>query len=275
MWQPVGYFDESDDNTRVYAIAGFVGHQKDCLHLHWEWEDRLLKKYDIEYFKAHELERGIGQFAKYRDDPSHPHQKFSKREKEFFTEIKTESIDIILEFSQIHGIGAVLLLPDYEQLKREYDEIGKLLPSPYFLCAQLVMMEAGFIMNAINATLEPYRQGVMLPVFDEQDEYSGRAKEMFESFAQKNPQCSGHLSPPDYENDKQYLMLQAADNLAYEVRRLCVRQKYETHILKRRAWERLKERVERVYKLNYEALKVIMDSQTPDTIPITPEIDNR
>lgn len=41
-----------DDNDRAYAVAGFLGHQRDCVHLHWAWKERLLDKYGLEYFKA-------------------------------------------------------------------------------------------------------------------------------------------------------------------------------------------------------------------------------
>ncbi len=275
VWQAAAYFDESDDNDQAYAVAGFLGHQHDCVHLHWAWEERLLKKYELKYFKASELESGMGQFARLRDNPKRLNSKFSAREKGLFRKIKIESIDITLEFGLIQGFGAVLLLPDYHRLLSEYKAIRRPLPAPYFFCAQLVMMEAGFIMNAINARSSWSQQGLVRPVFDSQEEYRGRAQQMFDIFAKKNPLCSYFLLPPHYEDDRKYLMLQVADNLAYEVRRLLISQDFSKHIPERRAWARLKDRVLRIYKLNYEALKMIMDSQMPDVIPIKPEIENR
>jgi hypothetical protein len=275
MWQAAGYFDESDDNDRAYAVAGFLGHQQDCVHLHWAWEERLLRKYRIKYFKASELNAGAGQFAQFRDNPDRLDDKFSEREKELFREIKITSIDIILEFTLIQGIGAVLMLPDYYRLLSECKTVGKILPAPYFFCALLVMMETGFTMNGINAGTPWPQKGLIRPVFDSQEQYSGRAKQMFDDFAQKNPLCSQFLLPPHYEKDEQYLMLQVADNLAYEVRRLLITQEYETHIPEREAMKRLKERVLRIYKLNYEALRTIIESQEPDLIPIKPEIENK
>jgi hypothetical protein len=275
MWQVAGYFDESDDNDLGYAIAGFIAHQLDCVHLHWAWEEKIIKKYEIEYFKASELEYGMGQFAKFRDNPDDLEARFSERERDFFTEIKTASIDVILEQDQMHGIGATLVLPDYYRLLDEYKHVGKALPAPYFLCAQLVMMEAGFIVNDLNYGAPLTQRALVRPVFDSHEEYSGRAKQMFDEFVRKNPLCSSYILPPHYEDDKKYLVLQAADNLAYESRRLMRRQEFDTHILKRTSWERLSKRVERIYKLNYKALKTIMDSQSPDVIPIRPKIDNK
>jgi hypothetical protein len=275
MWTAAAYFDESDDNSRAYAVAGFLGHQHDCVHLEMAWKERLLDKYQIDYFKASELEWGIGQFAKFRDNPDHLDAKFSDREKALFKKIKIESIDLILAFDLIIGFGAVLMLPDYDRLLSEYKTIDKSLPAPYFFCAQLVMMESGFIMDYLNDGTPTSQQGLVRPVFDSHEQYGGKTKQMFEAFAKKNPLCSRFLLSPLYENDKDYLMLQAADNLAYESRRLLITSEYDTHIPERQAMTRLKERLYRIYKLNYESMKMIMDGQKADMIPVKPEIENR
>lgn len=124
-----------------------------------------------------------------------------------FRQIKTESINIILEFTLIQGLGAVLMLPVYHRLLSEYEATGKTLPAPYFICAQLVMMEAGFIMNAINDRPDPSQHGLVRPVFDSHEQYSGRAKQMFDFFMEENPLSSQYLLPPHYEDNKRYLML--------------------------------------------------------------------
>ena len=141
MFCAAGYFDESDDNERAYSVAGFLGPQKDCLYLHWEWEKRILAPYNLEYVKASELNSGKGQFAQPRDNPKDLDAKFSEREKELFNRIKIESIDVFLEFL-LMGIGAVVMLPDYSRLRNEFKTAKKVLSDPYFLCAQLVMMES-------------------------------------------------------------------------------------------------------------------------------------
>lgn len=276
MWMAAGFYDESDDVDRGYAVAGFIGHQHDCVHLDLAWRERILKKYELKYFKASELETGTGQFAKFRDDPS-PEKLdalFSEREKAFFKGVKVEVVDLILEFDLLIGVGAVLMLPDYHRIFEEYNTMGKTLPKPYFFCAQLVMMESGFIMHRINVQSREWQQGVLRPVFDSQEEYSGRAKIMFDDFARKNPISSSSLLPPMYADDKDYLVLQAADALAYESRRLLLTQEYDTHIPERTAMRRLKERVYKIYKLNYVALKAIMEAQRPDAIPFEAEIHN-
>lgn len=39
MWQMAGYYDESDDFQRGYAVAGLLGHQHDLVHLDLAWRE--------------------------------------------------------------------------------------------------------------------------------------------------------------------------------------------------------------------------------------------
>ena len=70
-------------------------------------------------------------------------------------------------------------------------------------------------------------------MFDSYEQYSRRAKQMFDKFAKKNPISSSCLLPPYYESDRDYLVLQAAGNLAYECRRLLISEEYDKHIHER------------------------------------------
>lgn len=275
MWQAAGYYDESDDNERAYAVAGFIGHQLDLVHLDWAWREKLLDRYGLKYFKASELNSGTGEFAQFRDDPSNLQARFSPREKALFDEIKVASINVILEFDMILGLGAVVLLPDYYRICEEYKRAGKIINLPYFFASQIIMVESGFVMHHINSTLDGPAHGGLRPVFDSHKQYSARAKQMYYEFARKNPISSSCLLPPYYENDQEYLVLQAADNLAYECRRLLITEEYDKHIPERVAMRRLKERVYKIYKLNYEGLKAILEAQASDSIPLEADIHNR
>jgi len=274
MWLVAGFFDESEYLDQAYVVAGFMGNQHDCVHLDLQWRERILKKYELDYFKASELNSGKGQFAKFRDDPKNLDALFSQREKDLFLQIKTASIDVIVEHDLIEGFGAVVMMPDYARIVEEYRVMHKTVPAPYFFCSQLCMMQAGLNMNEINATLPPFRRGEIRPIFDSHEQYSGRAKQSFDEFARKNPICSKNLLPPHFEKEQDYLTLQAADNLAYECGRLLISQEWETQIPERKAMTRLKKRVQKVFKLNYEAMKIIIESNNPDVIPIRAEIDN-
>ena len=98
---------------------------------------------------------------------------------------------------------------------------------------------------------------------------------MFDEFCRKNPISAQFLLPPHYEDDTHYLMLQAADNLAYECRKLLITSEYDTHLPLRIAMQRLKKQVHKIYKLNYESMRIIMEAQAPDAIPFEAEIHNR
>jgi len=272
MAHPAGYFDESDDNERAFAIGGFIGHQNDCVHLEWAWDKYILKKYELEYFKASELNAGAGQFAKFRDDPSNLHSLFSPREKDLWAEIKTKTVDVFLD-SEVMGYGAVLMLPDYYRLLDELKQVGQALPSPYFLCAQMVYMESGLIMNELNDGVTRNEQGYIRPTFDSHEMYSGRAKQVFDGFCEKNPISARWLLRPHYESEKDYTVIQVADNLAYEMRRLLITTEYDTHIPERKAMKRMREKLWKVYKLGYDEIRKIMASPK-NIIPIEPEIHN-
>ena len=51
LWQVAGYYDESDDVERGYSVAGFLGHQHDCVHLELAWQERILNKYGLNISK--------------------------------------------------------------------------------------------------------------------------------------------------------------------------------------------------------------------------------
>jgi hypothetical protein len=274
MFAYAAYFDESDDNERAYAMGGFIGNQFGCLHLDWAWRDQILDAYDLKYFKASELNSGTGEFAKFRDDPTRLRIPFSKRESDLFREIKVKTVDLFLDAEFLVGFGVVLLLQDYYRLRDELAKKGLALPEPYFFCASICMMETGFAINHVNEGEPKSQQGYVRPTFDSHKEYSGRANRMFEQFKERNPICSQSLLPPHYEDDQDYIVLQVADNLVWEMRRLVVGAETEPPVKERIAMTRLKERIEKIYKLNYECLKIISESPA-NIISVEPEIQNQ
>jgi len=267
------YFDESDDNDRAYGVGGFIGSQLDCVHMEWAWKEHILEKYDLKYFKASELEHGVGEFRKFRDDPNKTDARFSARERALFTEIKTKTVDLFLDAEYLVGFGAVVVLPDYHRLREEFKAAGYLLPRPYWFGAQIVYMEAGWAMNYVNEGEPKSRYSYVSPTYDNQEEYKGTAKRIFDQYRKKNPLWSKWLLPPHYENDQDYIVLQVADNLVYEMRKLVIKDAFNEVRPERIAMTRLKERVAKVYKLNYAAMKSIM-ARPANVTKIEPEISN-
>jgi len=276
MMLAAGCFDESTDESsegRCYTVAGFVGGLDVMVVLELRWKD-LLKKYNLKFFKASQIENGFGEFAQYRDDPNALSKPLSKREKALIVEIKTAFVNLICETDGLYGIGTVLILPDFERLVQEDPVAYHHLPFPYYICGQLTMMEAGQMMLLSNQHSRPAARGNLRPVFDSHEEYSGRFKQIFDSFARMNPISSRYLLAPHYESELDHLTLQAADCLAYEARKLLIQQEFEPHRPERIAMTRLRKRVRRLYKLNYESLKLIAHAQTSDTIPLAPALEN-
>jgi hypothetical protein len=264
MWLVAGFFDESTDQDSggvSYTVAGFIGNQLVTAILELRWRD-ILNKYKLDYFKASELNAGMGQFQKLRDDPTNTKWRpFSEREKQIFQAIKTDFTDVIIGCGDgLYGIGAVVILPDLERLRAEYGH-AKALPVPYFICANMVMVEAGTEMISQNAGCPPSKLCWLRPIFDEHEEYSGRAKQSWDLFTDKNPQSGKYLLPPHYESELTYLTLQAADNLAFEVRKLAFAQ--EKNLPTRIPMKRLIQgrNIIKIYKFDYDALKMVADAQ--------------
>ena len=273
MFLAAGYFDESSDNEleeRCFTVAGYVAAGAPAVVLDLRWK-ALLREYDISYFKASELDNGFGEFLKFRDDPKGDVlARFSEREKVLFREIKTRFVDLICGEDGLIAISATCILRDWNLLRLEHPELIAKLPPMYQLCGHLVMLEAGFMMSDTNAANRPENRGLLRPVFDSHKEYSARFILSFDTFCQKNPIASKHLLPPIFEDDKTYHCIQAADLLAYEIRRIVGNETFDDVKRFRIAMQRLAPQVSTVYVLNYRALKLLAGRQRPDSIPIEP-----
>jgi hypothetical protein len=263
MYLVAGFFDESTDEDSgglSYTVAGFVGNQLVTSTLELRWRDVLLK-YELDYFKASELSAGTGQFQKFRDDPKEFNWRpFSKRENELFKQIKTDFTDVIINCGNgLYGIGAVVILPDLERIRAEYEN-AKALPVPYYLCSTMCMVEAGLEMAEQNAG---HKTDLcwLRPIFDTQEEYSGRAKTHWDIFCEKNPLAAKYLLPPHYEKEQDYLMLQAADYFAFEARKLVFTQRHNKPI--RVPMKRLiaTGNKMKIYRFDYVGLKMAADAQ--------------
>ncbi len=145
-------------------------------------------------------------------------------------------------------------------------------PDGYF-AAQVVYMEAGFVMNYLNEGEPRSRLAFVSPIYDSQKEYQSSAKRIFEEYREKNLLWSKWLLSPRYEDDQDYIVLQVADNLVYEMRKLVIKDAFNEVRAERIAMTRLKQRIEKVYKLNYVAMKSIMN-RPANVVEIKAEISN-
>lgn len=136
-------------------------------------------------------------------------------------------------------------------------------------------MASGFLMNDANRRYSGDMTGFIRPIFDWQDEYKGKFIESFPNFCRKNPESSKSLLSPHFEMEEDYKCLQAADCLAYEARKMLFWVEYEDNPERplRMAMQRLQNRIYKIYKLDYEGMKVIAENQKADTIPIEPALE--
>lgn len=263
------YYDESEHGSS-FCLGGYAAAYDTWIHLDWAWGD-LLKKWNLRYFKASECENGLEQFAQYRDDPNNVKTDLKPHERDKLKQIKTEFVDAICKHhDDLQGYGAVVVVDDFRRLVSEDQEALRLLSDkPYYICFQLCLMAAAYPARAANQHL-PYDHRIRIkPIFDSHKEYSALAKQLFDGFTKKNPKSAEVLLPPDYEDDLDTSALQVADSLAYEARKFLSRQiRDPLDEYMRPPLIRMLPSVYRMYRLDYEALKLIIKRQEPDSIPL-------
>ena len=95
----------------------------------------------------------------------------------------------------------------------------------------------------------------------QQEEFSGRVKQAWDGFCEKNPVSAKYLLPPHYESENDYLTLQTADNLAFGARKLVTLRRMKKE--PREAMKRMAQsgNIIRICELDYDALKMIADAQ--------------
>jgi hypothetical protein len=258
-----GYYDESMDDVS-FAVAGYIAPYDTWIHLDWAWRD-LLKAWKIKYFKASECENGLGEFAQYRDNPADVKSRLKTHEWERLQEAKNQFIDAIVKHSDfIQGAGAATILKDFNRIISEEPEARRLFREhPYYVCFQGALAASTKKMYEENSRRATEGKLYIKPIFDSHKDFSDIARIAYERFREINTRAATILLPIGYEDDIDTPALQAADMLAYEMR------KYMTKVVQnperpiRKQLERLTPTVERVFKLDYNTLKVILVNQRP------------
>lgn len=273
MLLAAGYFDESTDGDfedRVFSVGGYVTAGWNGLQLDFRWND-LLAKYGLRYFKSSELESGIGEFAKFRDNPATASKdRFTDREKELLKNIKIEFVNLICAEKELIGVSATVHMRHLKAFAHDHPELASRLPPAYEMCSHLVLMRSGILLNDTNDEVPSHLQGQLRPIFDSHKEFSRRLEKSFPIFREKNPESSRGLLDPLFEDDKTYKCLQAADLLVYEIRRTISNHFFEPRVKLRAAMERLFPQTMNTYILDYDTLKMLAECQSSDRIPIEP-----
>jgi hypothetical protein len=130
------------------------------------------------------------------------------------------------------------------------------------LCFQAVIVEVAAQVNEVNHKLNFPRGSkaeMVAFVFDKNGEHSGKAKEIYDGFQLKNPNSSECMGSLSYASDQKFVLLQAADNFAYETMKALLNSRYDKSRVERKAMTRLKEKTWKIYVFDKPSLEMIVE----------------
>jgi hypothetical protein len=191
----VAYLDESGSypHTRVLAIAGYAAPAIEWARLEYVWK-KMLRSWNVNAFHMVDCIHGRGEFTGWDQQRRNAAIK--------------EVIDLVVGYD-VHGIGAAVLLRDYEALVtgRARREIGE----PWHLCLRHLVFEVSRRIDRL-----PRSEWVAF-VCDLQEEFSAEASRMYER-CRENPEWpqQNRLGTLTFASSKEEVGLQVADLLAYE-----------------------------------------------------------
>lgn len=196
------YVDDSasDDGERRLFLAGYINTADKWELFSEAWAEELKRAPSIDYLKMREANRLHGQFrgwlAEDRDE-------------------KLRDLSRIIRHFQPASIHASVSRSEVERIIKPVAPYG--FSSPYFYCFQAVM---------IPLAISQYkaRQDVKVPVdfiFDNQEGLGEDVKTLYKAIREEQPRHIRNLLSlePVFRDDKQVLPLQAADMLAWHIRR--------------------------------------------------------
>ncbi len=210
------YMDESFDPSRsgVFAVGGYMGRGIPLFELDRKWD--ILRKrpgIDIAYFKASQCERGTGEFAKFVADP----QNITTSERGRLDSISREFLSVIAKEAVIvHGIGVIQ--DDFYDVTQDPKAREILGQSPYRLTYDLAMIQCAWAMKELEKSLHE-REYVSF-VCDECEQHSLLSGEAYRNLKTKNPNAAEYMATYSTMDDKICGAMQAADAVAFEIRRM-------------------------------------------------------
>jgi hypothetical protein len=222
------YLDESFDEggTGVFVVGGLLMRGVPSFELERKWE-KLRKRPDIDiaYFKASECKNGRGQFAKFVAIPGSPtpteHQRLDSISREFLSLIPKE------EHIVVQGVGVVQA--EFYDAIQDANARAILGDSPYRLAYDFAMIQCAWAMKQLEEEMTKDKADVAFGgslreyvsfVCDEHEQYSRLATEAFRNLKLTNPNAAKYMGTFDSADDKRVEVLQAADAVAFEIRRV-------------------------------------------------------
>jgi hypothetical protein len=240
------YCDESyDKHTRVYAIAGFVGRDKDWRAVSKNWRNRCLKD-EIDCYHAADCESRRKEFSHLSVEQS--------------ISLNTDLIND-LNGARIAGVGVAVYVEDYEAFAKTSQKAARYLTqSPYFLALQFLVVD-------MCCEIAEYSGSPIAFIFEQQDEFSGRSKSLYDEVRVKNPTAAKCMGSIAYAPKEQFVPLQIADKLVYEVMKAALNTKYDPNRAERKSLTAMKNAriISKIMYLDSNGIEKLVLAQ-PDTI---------
>jgi len=255
------YCDESTDPQaqRVLTLAAYTSITQDWI---WQFEplwEALLKRHGLSYFRASDCESGAGPFAKFRSNPLPAN--LTPEDKQTLSKIKTEFVDLAISQPYMYGWGVNVFVQDFHSILQSEPRVrGMLGEEPYLIAYQVLLSKIGLMVKEFNeAQGEGYQRHMVAFIFDMNEEMKYRVLTQYDRFQAANPESSTWMASLTFADDKKVLELQAADNLAFEIRKDCFNRLFDRERPERKALTRLKHKIAIIYDLDYRSLKALVD----------------
>ncbi len=198
----IAYMDESgthdatgvEPSSDVAAICGYVATFKNWVKFQKQW-GKVLRNYEI-------TEMHMKHFA------------HRKGEFEGWTEEKRRSLlralDAVIDDTKLFALGGLVSVKDYARVLPDWAKVE--VKHPYYFAVAVML-------KSLVQWESHLPSGVIDFVFDQKEGFEGAMHEMFANLRQLNPVHARRLGNLNFRSSAVFNPLQAADFLAYEVRR--------------------------------------------------------
>ena len=250
----VGYFDESglDDRSPSFWLAGYVAHISNWFEFSRAW-NHAIENHGVDTLHTTDLVNGWKTFSGWPPERR--------------TALLDDVISII-NSSDIHGFGAGVVKADYERaivntgFSKEAGWTPEWWRQPYLLAFQQCVV--GVVLKA-DVLAKSERINF---VFDQQGTYGSRCQSVFASMSDGAVWPRGdRLGSVEFRPKRGCTPLQAADLLAYELRKRLDHRLTEPERAVRRSMARLSRSVASSRFLDERAIRRFMDEVRTSRVP--------